>query len=228
MGTRGLVSSKRRPRFGLPESSGAARARPARARVAPPSPAPRSAFPRPRRALTPRRQPRAPGGGRPGGGVVASPPGSARANARLVYRPQAWPPPRRPARPPSPERRAYPEQPRAGGSLDRPGRRRRRRPGSGVPRRQRPGPGEGGEEPGPQLSEPSRLRSSGRRSGRQRVGPAGGGGGAEDSSLAAPPAWAPLPPPQPPDPELRTRPARRPRRSGSCARSRPSRRRRRL
>lgn len=174
MGTRGLVSSKGRPRFGLPESSGAAGARPARARVAPPSPPPRSAFSRPRRALTPRRQPRAPGGGRPGGGVVASPPGSARANARLVYRPQAWPPPpRRPARPPSPERRAYPEQPRAGGSLDQPGRRRRRqRPGSGVPRRQQSGPGEGGEEPG-------WVRAPSSRSPRGSDHPGVGAGGRE-------------------------------------------------
>lgn len=108
--------------------------RPAEGRA--PSQPPHTPRLRPRRVLTPRHPARARGGGRPGGGVVASPPGIARADARLVYRPQAWPPPHRPsARPPSPSsspsRRAYPEQPRAGGSLGRPGRRWRRRPGTG-------------------------------------------------------------------------------------------------
>jgi hypothetical protein len=73
---------------------------------------------------------------------------------------------------------------------DRPGRGRRRRGGAGL-------------RPGPRLSAPSRLRSSGRWSGRQRAGPGGGGGRAEDSSLSRPTCQAsPLPPPLLPAGEL--------------------------
>nr|XP_055217937.1 translation initiation factor IF-2-like [Gorilla gorilla gorilla] len=148
------------------------------------------------------------GGGRPGGGVVVSPPGSARADARLVYRPQACLPAaaaqartaRQPAVGPSAaltrssRRRAGPWSAEAaaaaagegvtaaataaaGGGVTaaaagqvRPGKGRRR--------------GGAGLRPGPRLSAPSRLRSSGRWRGRQRASPGEGGGRAEDSSLS--------------------------------------------
>lgn len=143
-----------------------------------------------------------------------SPPGSAWADARLVYRPQAqaWPPPppRRPARPPalgpsvaltrSSRGRAGPWSAKAAAATA-PG----EGAGRGSPRRlpARSGRGRGrrrggaGLRPGPRLSAPSRLRSSGRWSGRRRAGPGGGGGRAEDSSLSRPTCLAPPPPPLP-------------------------------
>ncbi|XP_020940715.1 basic proline-rich protein-like [Sus scrofa] len=174
-------------------------------RVAPPPRAaatntpPPPARHRPRRTLTPRSPP--PGSGEeagPGGGVVASPPGSARADARLVYRPA---PPARPR----PQRRAYPEQPRAGRSLVGRGCGGRGGGGKGVTAaaagQVRPGRGRrrggAGLRPGPRLSAPSRLRSSGRWSGRRRAGPGGGGGRAEDSSLTHPTCLSAPPPPSP-------------------------------
>lgn len=121
----------------------------------------------------------------------------------------------RAARPPAcprPERRAYPEQPRAGRSLVGQGSggdggrgggwkgvtaaaAGQVRPGRGLRR------GGAGLRPGPRLSAPSRLRSSGRWSGRRRAGPGGGGGRAEDSSLSRPTCLAP---PHPPSPTTRS------------------------
>lgn len=79
-----------------------------------------------------------------------SPPGSARANARLVYRPQAqaWPPPppRRPAppaRPPSARASRLPGAAAGGQVPGRPRQRRRRRPGRGLE-----GGHRGGRRPG--------------------------------------------------------------------------------
>lgn len=119
--------------------------------------------------------------------------------------------PRRPPARPRPERRAYPEQPRAGRSLVGQGSsgdggrgggwkgvtaaaagqvrlgRGRRRGGAGL-------------RPGPRLSAPSRLRSSGRWSGRRRAGPEGGGGRAKDSSLSRPTCLGAPPPPLPSHP----------------------------
>ncbi|XP_046935710.1 gametogenetin-like [Lynx rufus] len=131
-------------------------------RVAPPpraaatnTPPPPPCRHRPRGALTPRRPP--PGFGKeagPGGGVVVSPPGSARADARLVYRPQAqaWPPPppRRPApsaRPPSAQASRLPGAAAGGQVPGRPRQRRRRRPGRGLEGGHRGGrrPGQAGE-----------------------------------------------------------------------------------
>lgn len=98
-----------------------------------------------------------------------------------------------------------PEQPRAGRSLVGRGCGGRGGGGKGVTAaaagQVRPGRGRrrggAGLRPGPRLSAPSRLRSSGRWSGRRRAGPGGGGGRAEDSSLTHPTCLSAPPPPLP-------------------------------
>lgn len=187
-----------------------------RRRTNTPPPPPRH---RPRGALTPSRP--SPGSGEeagPGGGVVASPPGSAQADAWLVYRPQApglaatAAAQARAGRPPSAHASRLPGAAAGGQVPGRPRRRRRRRPGRGRERGHhgcgRPGQaGEGADEgrsraaSGPQLSAPSRLRSSRRWNRRRTAGPGGEGGRAKDSLLSRPTC---LEPPHPPSPTTRS------------------------
>lgn len=159
-------------------------------------------------------------GGRPGGGVVASPPGSARADARLVYRPQApglvatsvVQAPRRPPARPRPDftltrssrGQAGPWSAEAAAATA-----AGEGAGRGSPRllptRSGRGGGRGGEEPGC-------VRDPGSRCPRGSDHPGVGAGGGERvpkeeeeepkiHRYRAPPAWSP---PHPPSPATRS------------------------
>lgn len=171
-GTHGLVGFKGRPRCRLPESCAAAGVRPAQPRVAPPpcrrtrpAPAPPRVNPSPPGAGSGRRPPRGwscrvSSRDRPGRRPACLQ-ALGLAAAATQARPPARPFPRpRAALTRSSRGRAGPSVGWGGGGDC--GRARGPATAAG-PGRRRGGAGLG---PGPRLSEPSRLRSSGRRSGR--------------------------------------------------------------